>query len=580
MTDSQVEEVKSKTDIVSLISEYIEIKKAGRNYKANCPFHGEKTPSFIISPELQIFKCFGCGASGDAFTFLERHEGMDFGEALKYLADKSGVKLVSFKPDGDSKKEIYKQINSSAKDFYHQLLNSHTLGGKVFDYLINDRKIKKETIEEFLIGYSPESSEDLIKFLQYKKKFKTRDLVESGLILKGKYSYFDRFSGRVIFPLFDHRDNCIGFAGRLLPWDKRDSGKYINSPETTIYHKSKVLFGLNKAKKYIREKNFVIIVEGELDMISSYQSGIKNVVAIKGSALTEDQIRLLSRFCSRMILCLDSDFAGNDAAKRGAIMAVDAGFEVKVATLKDYKDPDDAVKKDLDYFKKELRNASGIWDFLIDTILVKYDLSEGLGIRNVSKEAIPVLGLIKDEIVRSHYIEYLARKLSVPVESVASEVGKSDQKINQSDYHEASPVVESRKDRKVLLERQLIAIALNTEPKTLIKADTKDLFRDRLSIKIIEEIDKYLKVNKKFDIKDFAKKLRPELSNGFSEIALSYDEREDFDLLTKELKVLKVREELVLMGNQIKEMERLGKDSEVAKLQQKFTETVKILSAL
>ena len=309
MASNQIEEVKNKTDIVSLISEYIEVKKAGRNYKANCPFHGEKTPSFMITPELQMYKCFGCGKSGDVFTFLEEHEGMEFSEALKYLAEKAGVTLTLIKNEETSEREKIIEINKSVLSFYNYALNGHVQGKKILDYLTKDRGLDLETIKKFKIGYSPESFEALSKFLIEKKKYKLNDLLKTGnLVGRG----VDRFRGRVIFPLFDHRDNAIGFAGRILPWQKQDMAKYINSPDTPAYHKSKVLYGMNITKSEIRESGYAVIVEGELDMISSYQAGIRNVVAIKGSALTEDQIRLIGRFAQKIVLCLDSDFAGNE----------------------------------------------------------------------------------------------------------------------------------------------------------------------------------------------------------------------------------------------------------------------------
>ena len=240
--NNQIEEVKSKTDIVSLLSEYLELKKAGRNYKTNCPFHGEKTPSFMISPELQMYKCFGCGKSGDAFTFLEEHEGMEFGEALKYLADKAGVKLISFKPEASSEREKIIEINKNTLNFYDYVLNSHPSGKKILDYLTKDRGLNLDMIKLFKIGYSPESYDALFKYLNQKKKFKLEDLKLTGLLVgRG----IDRFKGRVIFPLFDHRGNVIGFAGRILPWMKQDMAKYINSPDTPAYHKSKVLYGLD-----------------------------------------------------------------------------------------------------------------------------------------------------------------------------------------------------------------------------------------------------------------------------------------------------------------------------------------------
>ena len=290
--NDQVAEVKAKTDIVSIISERIELKKAGRNYKANCPFHGEKTASFMVSPELQIFKCFGCSEAGDVFSFLEKFEGMEFPEALKYLADRAGVKLTRGTFGDSTEKEQLIEINTQTLKFYNYMLTNQPVGKRALDYLLKDRGLKMEIIKEFQLGYSPENSYPLSNFLIGKKKFSPKMIEMAGIGLPSGQNIYDRFNGRVIFPLFDHRGNPIGFAGRVLPWDKRDTGKYINSPETPLYHKSSVLFGLNLTRPLIKKKKVAIVVEGELDLISSYQAGIKNVVAIKGSALTEDQVRL------------------------------------------------------------------------------------------------------------------------------------------------------------------------------------------------------------------------------------------------------------------------------------------------
>src|SRR4030043_909411 len=296
--ESQVDEVKSRVGIVGLISEYIPLKKAGRNYKALCPFHGEKTPSFMVSPELQIYKCFGCGESGDAFSFLEKYEGMEFGEALKYLADKAGIKLKPLHPGQFGEKERFFEINRIASKFYNYVLLSHPAGKEALKYLTRERGLKIDILKKFQLGFSPYKEDALAKVL-IKRKYQESELINGGLVYRGR-GLVDRFSGRVIFPLFDHRSNVVGFAGRILPKDdKGDRAKYINSPETPVYHKSRVLYGLDLAKAEIKRSKEVVIVEGELDMISSWQAGIKNVVAIKGSALTDEQIGLISRLAEK-----------------------------------------------------------------------------------------------------------------------------------------------------------------------------------------------------------------------------------------------------------------------------------------
>lgn len=555
MTNNQIEEVKNKTDIVGLIAEYIEVKKAGRNYKANCPFHGEKTPSFMITPELQMYKCFGCGRHGDCFTFIEEHEGMEFSEVLKYLAEKAGVTLTLVKNEESSEREKIINVNKNALLFYEYVLNGHEQGKKVLEYLRKERGLSDETIKQFKLGYSPESYNALSDYLYKTKKLNKYDIDRSNLLVG---SGSDRFRGRVIFPLFDHRDNCIGFAGRVLPWGIKDTAKYINSPDSSAYHKSKVLYGLNITKSYVRDSKFAIIVEGELDMISSYSAGIKNVIAIKGSALTEDQLRLIGRFCQKIVLCLDADFAGNEAAKRGAILAINMNFEVKVALLTNFKDPDEAARKDTEEYKKSIDNSIDIWEFLINNIFGKHDASTGDGKSLISKEVVPLLRLISDNIVRSFYIESVARKLSVPIEAVATEVNKIET-INttltaNNNYHKAE------KSRRQLLEEKLIVNYI--QYKKEFNEDIKSLILNKFNLKIVDFVE-----NNSFP-------LPKELEEGYGEMVLENSEEDDINLVIKELKMLDLKQKLEDLGNEIK------KNDNNADLLKKFSELSKKLSTL
>ncbi len=534
MASNQIEEVKNKTDIVSLISEYIEVKKAGRNYKANCPFHGEKTPSFMITPELQMYKCFGCGRHGDCFTFIEEHEGMEFSEALKYLAEKAGVTLTLVKSEESSDKERIIEVNKLALIFYEYALNSHPQGKRILEYLKVQRGLSDESIKNFRLGYSPENFDALSNYLLNKKKVNKKD-IEISSILVGRG--IDRFRGRVMFPLFDHRDVCIGFAGRILPWQKQDMAKYINSPDTPAYHKSKVLYGLNISKSAIRDKKFAVIVEGELDMISSYQAGIRNVIAIKGSALTEDQLRLIGRFARRIVLCLDSDFAGNEAAKRGAILAINMGFEVKVALLANFKDPDEAARNNPEEYLKSIEEAIDIWEFIINAIFDKYDSGTGNGKAAISKEVVPLLRQIQDKIVQSFYIEMVARKLSVSNDAVLTEVSKVPEIIsNQQGF----VVTNKNKTRRQLLEEKLLVNCIDKDVKLLFVEDTKNLFLSEFILKII----KYLEVN------DFP--LPNELEEGYAEMVLENSDNDDIDLIKRELTNLVLKQRLEELGNKIK----------------------------
>ncbi len=579
MQNNQVEEVKNKTDIVSIISEYIEVKKAGRNYKANCPFHGEKTPSFMISPELQMYKCFGCGKSGDVFTFIEEHEGMEFGETLKYLAEKAGVKLIFSNNDNHSDRERIIEVNNSAQKFFEYALNNHPEAKRVFEYLKKDRGLNEESIKKFNIGYSPNDFKALSNYLIQKKNYNINDLEKTGLLAGSKGRLFDRFKGRVIFPLFDHRGEVVGFAGRILPWDKQDMAKYINSPETAVYHKSKVLYGLNITKGEIRNSKFAIIVEGELDMISSYQAGIKNVIAIKGSALTEDQIRLINRFCQKIVLCLDSDTAGDEAAKRGAISAINLGFEVKVAHIKSYKDPDEAARKDPEAYRTAISEAVDIWDFLINQIFNKYDMGTGNGKASISREIIPLLQLIEDKIVQSYYIENVARRLSVPVDAVLGQISKQDVS-NSSANIETYKVVDTKRDRRQIIEERLLLNLLTNEPQKIFNIEISSLFSSNIILKVISNLDTFFKTKKTFDMSTFSSFLPSELKSYFSEIILNNEENEDQTRLIKELKKIILKQTMEDLGLKIRESEAKTESDKVSEYQKEYSEIAKKLSAL
>lgn len=557
MTSNQVEEVKNKTDIVSLISEYIEVKRAGRNYKANCPFHGEKTPSFMITPELQMYKCFGCGRHGDVFTFLEEHEGMEFSESLKYLAEKAGITLTFAKNETVSEREKIIEINNNALNFYNYVLNSHPQGKKILEYLKKDRGLTEETIKQFKIGYSPESYTALSDFLIQKKKFDLKVIEKAGLLVgRG----IDRFRGRVIFPLSDHRGNIVGFAGRILPWMKQDMAKYINSPDTEVYHKSKILFGLDITKSEIREKKYAVIVEGEIDMISSYQAGIKNVIAIKGSALTEDQINLIGRFAKKIVLCLDSDFAGDEAAKRGAMLAFNLGFEVNVAHIEGFKDPDEIARNDPKKYQYFIDNSVGIWDFLIDSVIAKYGVDTGEEKAKISAEIIPLISTIQDNIVLAHYAEVLSRRLSVPIDAVNDEIRKKRNNIKQENDN---PVfTQSQKTRKEQLEEKLLINIIQKDKKLLESSEINELISSSLIKKIINSI-----ITNGFP-------LPKELEEGYAQMLLSNFEDDDVDLIIKELTKLNLKENLEEIGNKLKT------SSDNSELLKEFTLLSKKLSSL
>lgn len=571
----QVEEVKQKTDIVSVISEHVNLKKAGRNYKGLCPFHGEKTPSFMVSPELQIYKCFGCGESGDVISFLEKQEGLEFFEALKLLADKAGVKLIDRSGFGVSEKEKIIKINELASKVYSYILLNHKAGAKALSYLTEKRGLKMDTIKKFSLGFSPDNPKILDSYFLGKKGYKKDELTNSGIFYLRSGKIMDRFQGRIIFPLFDHRGDVIGFSGRLMPESKSQMGKYINSPETPAYHKSRTLYGLNFTKGDIKKEGFVVLTEGELDMISCFQAGFKNVVAIKGTAFTQEQAELLSRFTQVLVLALDSDAAGDLAVRRSVEIAEKIGLDVKVIETKKYKDPDEMVRQNPQGFKKLLSNPKNIWDFFLDSVFAKYNAKEGLGKSKISKELIPILAKIDDSIVQAHYAKKLADKLGVPETAVLSEISKKY--IPQEEKSEEEKV--KPQDGRRIWEKSLISIGLRSNPKLLAKKDVEDLISDSLYKKILAEFKKVYQPDREFVLSDFSRKIPKELLDGLSEIVLddSLREHDDEEKSQKEFNYLKnriikedIKKQREDISKELKEAEKISDDKRIQKLQESY----------
>ncbi len=450
----QVEEIKSKVDIVELVQEYVPLKRAGRNFKGLCPFHGEKTPSFMVNPELQIFKCFGCGVGGDAYTFLQKIEGMEFGEALQHLADRVGIKLVSYRPtQGEQLKEKLVGMNMLVGQVYHWLLTEQKTGKEALEY-VKSRGISDEAIKKFNIGFAPNNWDFLLKFLVGKKKYALDDLIRAGLAVKD----YDRFRNRIMFPLANARGQVVGFAGRVLDPEAQEA-KYVNTPETEIYHKSELLYGLDVTRAEVKNAGWAVVVEGEIDAIASWQAGVKNVVAIKGSALTEKQVELLRRICDTVVLALDTDIAGDAAARRGIEMADKSGLMVKMVKLLGAKDPGDLAIARPEEWREAVKNAIPIYDFYVQSAVERYGL-EVAGKKKIGQELLPIWGGISDEIVRAHYIKLLAKTLGVEEEDVRLQMAKILNPLPADATHQALQAGKPQVSRREILEEYVIELAL------------------------------------------------------------------------------------------------------------------------
>lgn len=406
---SAVDEIKQKLDIVEYIGQFVTLKKVGRNFHALCPFHSEKSPSFVVSPERQLWHCFGaCGEGGDVIKFVMKWESCTFGEALHILAPLANVKLdetVVNDQAWDDRLHLL-QVTTLAADFFHYIFTKHRIGEAARTY-ITSRQISSSTIKAFRIGYAPDSWDSLSKFLRAKKI--TNDaVVKTGLGTLGKnHSVYDRFRGRIMFPLTDTRGSILGFSGRVLSATDKEA-KYINTPETTIYHKRETLFGIEQAVRAIRTKEEVIIMEGEFDVMLAHQFGYTQSVGIKGTALTIEQIHLLKRLTHTFIFCLDMDKAGTEAIKRGIERSQEYDLSLYVMRLSGGKDPADLLTSDPAAFKRAYKEKVSIYDFLLETSVARHDVSTVYGQKEVIDELAPVITTITNPVVYEFFIKKTA----------------------------------------------------------------------------------------------------------------------------------------------------------------------------
>lgn len=431
-----VQEIKDRISIEDLVGQYVQLKKVGRNLKGLCPFHSEKTPSFIVSPERQIAYCFGCNKGGDIFTFIQEIEGVDFNDALKILAEKTGVKLDSYqdfqpKITGGQKDQMIKMCEYAAS-FYERNLWETADGEKVIKYLIN-RGLTENSIRNFRIGFAPDSYEKTYKYL-ISKGFTKKILVSGGLAVSKETTIekvYDRFRGRLMFPILDGLGRVVAFGGRALSKDQEP--KYLNSPETAVYHKSNVLYGFYKSKQRIKEKSEAVIVEGYFDVIASNQAGVLNAVASCGTALASKQLRLLKPFAENIILAFDMDFAGQEAAKRAFELAQEFSFNVKVAALPEGKDPADYVKEHGPKLLSVIDSAVLYGDFLYDNIVSNYGTDSLAAKKRIIIDFIPYLNLLRSNVEKDEYVRRLALDLNMKEVQIYDEI----KNLKLPDYHPA-----------------------------------------------------------------------------------------------------------------------------------------------
>lgn len=572
-----IEEIKERNDIVEIISSYISLKPAGVNYKACCPFHSEKTASFVVSPNKQLFKCFGCGEGGDLIKFVMKIENLDFIETLKILADKSGIEW----PQNDEykenpqkksiKEELYEIHIQSARFFFERLWKGKK---DALDYL-NDRGLKDKVMRSFGLGYSGDSKE-LTEFL-LTQGFSKEILLKSGLVLEKNGDMIDRFRRRIMFPIFDYRGRVIAFGGRAMG---NSMPKYLNSPDTDIFNKSNHLYGLNFARKYM-QSNSLILVEGYMDVISLAQAGIKNCVASLGTALTSNQAKLISKYVKKAYISYDSDNAGITATKRALEILSEQKLKSAIIDLEEFKDPDEFIKsRGLEGFMDKISTAQTPLDFTLNLLKKKYNLSELREQAEFVKEVASILKKVKSSVEVEFQIKRLSNETKIHIKTFGTEVygkyfspkqfeNETKRTIEESEYH----VIQKG---TMLAEKQLLKLFLEKKRMRqiiLMKMDLEDFYIDEVK----EAIQKLMEINldvKRIDFKKEGINIREDFFEDMGDFSVEEFKEENLDNLIKAVKRNTIKETIQKKTDEMKMLAaaKVDKNSEASEVDEKLVE--------
>lgn len=595
MTD-HVGEIKSKLDILDVISEYVQLKQSGSNFRGLCPFHQEKTPSFFVSPDRQIWHCFGCGEGGDMFSFVQKVEGVDFPEALRILAEKAGVEIKQYDSHNSSQRTKLLDICELSAKFYHKILKESSSAEEARKYL-KTRGVSSQTISEFQLGFIPDQWDTLLKFLN-KRKYQASEIEAAGLVVskQGNSGYYDRFRYRLMFPINDLHGQVVGFTGRILPSkdkkDKKEIAKYINTPETEIYNKSRILYGLDKAKLEAKNKKYFILVEGNMDVLACFQAGYKNTVCSSGTALTLEQAQLLKRYAPNILLAFDMDMAGQNATKRGIDVLLNQGLNVKIVDLGNkYKDPDEFIQKDEKGWKKALVESLPIMEYYFSSAFQPYQskakkLLKVEDKKEITKKLLPVIAKLGDSVEQGLWLRRLAEDLSVSevflrdalhkIKTPSSYSG-SQSKKNPSKEKESSEEQSAKAFLGLILKYPQLGADFLKEQNLLL-----DIFPSLESQKIAGLIRDYYQKEKKVDASKIRPKIKDRKLENYYDFLLfltekDFNESSDMDLrqailsfflaLKKKYLQAKMNEALI----ELKEAEKTGNKKIIEKASKKIT---------
>lgn len=584
---NEIEEIKSRLNIVDVVQSYLKLEKAGINYRACCPFHSEKTPSFFVSPARQMWHCFGgCNEGGDIFKFVMKIENIEFIDALRILANRAGVELKSRQGDAWQKNKSERQILLNLCEigtrFFEAYLKKSAKGKEANEYLLK-RGLTQETIEAWRIGYAPEAWSHLSDFL-VSRGYKREDIVKSGLaISKDQNKFFDRFRSRIIFPIRGFNGETIGFTGRIFGNTDENEAKYLNTPNTLLYDKSQALFGIDKAKLEIRKSDFCILVEGNVDCIMSHQAGLKNCIAVSGTALTPQHLRIIKRYSPNLVLAFDMDEAGNKATKKGVALAQKMEFNTKIIPLTDEKDPADIILHEGESkWRKMIETAKPVNEFYFELALKNKDVNLLEDKKKIIAELLPIFKKIGNAVEQSYWLNKLAIMVRVEEQDLRKEMEKIKDEEDNFEVMNISPKFKEEvpKTKQDLLEEQIVLfILLDRDNISMLSSEIVNNFTG-LSKDILLKIIENPKISNDellAQLKDF-----PETVNLLNYLILKSEVEGEIDDLKIELeKCVRERHNLINKNSRrdlalkIKECEASGDLETLQKLLEQFNSLTK-----
>jgi len=604
--NSDVEEVKSRISIVDLVGEYIRLTKAGSNWRALCPFHNEKSPSFMVSEERRSWHCFGCGKGGDAFSFIMDMEGIGFREALEQLAQKAGVQLKRFEK-GDKKQESLKpklfNILELATKWYEKNLWEGKERDKILKYL-RDRGLVDETIRKFRLGWAPDGWRNILEFLQ-KRDYKIEEIAKTGLLVEKSVNSeqrtvnnkigkdlnsntdhwsltadrcYDRFRDRIMFPIQDVMGRVIGFSARVAPGGDEKNAKYINTPQSELYDKSKTLYGLHLAKTEIKKRDEAILVEGNMDVIASHQAGLGNTVAVSGTALTYDQIKIIKRYTENLKMAFDMDSAGQAAAKKSARVCLENDLNVRIVLLSGGKDAADVIRENKEIWEKSVREARGLVEYYFEDIFSRYDAKDPVGKKRIAKELLNVIKDISSPVEQSHWLKVLAEKLGTE-EKVLAGVLEQAKKEKKESGDSRRREAEKPEKKGHAHEKRIIGLllAFPKEGRRQIEKIRPDYFSGKKEKSILSAIIEgkgdydTAKIKSIFSDYETDKLIDEAVFEAEVEAEIRTDSQRFFDpalelkACLERLKKMYIKEKIIKLTQDIKEAEKAG-DREAVKI--------------